>query len=135
MSMYIIGKVAAAAVLCAGTSAQEFVLTGGVPPAPANPKDCDIAGLFNHIETVTTSEVCRAGCNGGACTGPPDAPDEWYPDHEDECNEECGAQIHSSFKLFRRISLVHPLSQALSMRHSGTNAERCLMTWGESTPT
>ena len=93
--MYIIGKVAAAAVLCAGISAQEFVLTGGVPPAPADPKDCDIAGLFNHLERVTTSEPCRAGCNGGACTGPPDAPDEWYPDHEDACNEECGAQMHN----------------------------------------
>jgi hypothetical protein len=64
-------------------------------PGPANPRNCDIAGVFNHLERVTTSEPCRAGCNGGACTGPPDASDEWYPDHEDACNEECGALMHN----------------------------------------
>jgi hypothetical protein len=81
----MLGKATSLVLLC-GAAAHE----GGRPPRPADPKLCDIAGLFAHLERITNSEDCRAGCAGGVC------PEEWYPGVEDSCESAC-AKIYEPF--------------------------------------
>jgi hypothetical protein len=47
---------------------------------------CNIRDLFQHLNTITSNEACRAGCNNGQepCS------DDWYPGSRDGCTADCG---------------------------------------------